>query len=99
MLFTCRTKSRKQICVRDIQKEAERYTRQRRKERAPPFLPPLLRKPAVVPRRQRPALLQNRLQIPGDGAVFQDEAGNTDAAVFPDISAGGAILPQGQIGL
>ena len=39
------------------------------------------------------------LQIPGDGAVLQNEAGDADAAVFPDVGVDRAVLPQGQIGL
>ena len=35
----------------------------------------------------------------GDGAVLQNEAGDADAAVFPDVGVGRAVLPQGQIGL
>ena len=44
-------------------------------------------------------LLQNGLQITGNGAVLQHKAGDADAAVSPDIGVDGAVLPQGQIGL
>ena len=40
---------------------------------------------------------QDGLQIPGDGAVLQNEAGDADAAVFPNIRVNGAVLPQSQI--
>ena len=44
-------------------------------------------------------LLQNGLQITGNGAVLQHKAGDADTAVLPNVGIDGAVLPQGQIGL
>ena len=45
------------------------------------------------------ALFQHGVQVPGDGAVLQDEAGDADATALADVGVDGAVLPQGQVDL